>query len=184
MSYSNTRSDSEAKAVRIEMEQLRLAAMHYYKDQNSYGDGVTAKAPAEISFLVDPIDSPDSWDIDYRKGWRGPYIKRSLITTIIEIPPLSSLDFNGVGDPTAGIPITPNPPVKLDPYGYPYFFFDLATYGSADSKARIVSMGANGVYDIPSEIVCNLAQTDIMASDYCDRNDVCENLADDVVLCL
>jgi len=153
MSYGNTRSDSEDQAVRVEMEQLRLAVMHYFKDQNGYvNDSANIQSPADIDFLTNL--SP-SWDVDYRKGWRGPYIKKSL-TTNFDIANSTKFSFSGVGSPADEDSSNPliNINVKLDPYGQPYLFFDLDS--STSNPPAIVSMGADGVYDTADDVVMEL----------------------------
>jgi len=149
MSYGNTRSNSELQAVRVEMEQLKLAVMHYFKDQNIY---VKDSSPANIDFLTKL--SP-SWDADYRKGWRGPYIKKSLITANYEIANSTKLNFSGDGDPTDADESNPliAISVKLDPYGQPYLFFDLE---DVVGTPRIVSMGADGLYNTADDVVMEI----------------------------
>jgi prepilin-type N-terminal cleavage/methylation domain-containing protein len=185
MSYSNTRSDSEDRAVRVEMQQLQQAVIRYFSDQNTYDNGTTASSPSDISFL---IDMTPSWDPDYRKGWRGPYLKRS-VTTSSDIM-TDSLNFNGGARSVAKISV----PVKNDPYyhpyspplptgekGYyhPYLFFDLdKTLGNVP---RIVSVGADGNYESPD---CDFSVTDTTDSDYCSYDKLCEEQGDDWVVCL
>jgi len=234
MSHKGTQDYSKEQAVRIEMKQLQQAVIRYFKDQNSIKDwdgGILQTSPADIGFLIfaptfDPSDldsdgdlEENTWNPDYRTGWRGPYIKPGEFTTpYVSISDSSDtgLEFTGNGDPTGdGDPETGTVIIvqaKPDPFSYtssdeffiwrkgatiisdtnpeisrlgrPYLFFDLDTYGSSESKARIVSLGGNGIYDISAVIACNLAITDVDDSSYCSREDVCESLGDDLVLCL
>jgi prepilin-type N-terminal cleavage/methylation domain-containing protein len=178
MSYSNTRSDSEDRAVRIEMQQLQQAVIRYFSDQNTYVNGTTASSPSDISFL---IDMAPSWDPDYRKGWRGPYLKRSVtkVSGLVE----SDLSFNGDGDPSSGGEV--DVPIKNDPYlqpggrDNPYLFFDM---NRLNRTARIVSMGADGIYESP--LGCDASKDDRADPNYCSYEDLCEAQGDDRIVCV
>lgn len=185
MSYTNTRSDSEYQAAKVEMEQLRQAVIGYFRDQNNYINNTHADSPADIVFLIDQVSS---WDPDYRKGWRGPYMQQSLTGYSSVI--LNGLGFDGNGDPSAGTEVEVL--VKKDPflqpktassprYYNPYLFFDLDTYNSALKTARIVSMGADGVYEPPD---CDFSISNVADSGYCSHDKLCEQQGDDLVLCL
>jgi len=210
MSHKKTQDYSKEKAIHTEMRELQQAIIHFFKDQNSY----TAASPADIEFLLSSnSNSNEVWNPDYRTGWRGPYIKvGDYSTPFVSIADSSNtgLELNGNGSPDAGSVIGVR--AKPDPYshisignyfiwskqnqalsvsnpeiprlGRPYLFFDLDTYGSEESKARIVSLGIDGVYDISAEISCDLAMTNVNDSTYCSREEVCESLGDDVVLCI
>jgi len=247
MSHKKTLSYSKDQAALAEMKQLAQAVRQYFMDQNVLIDvdgNLLQSSPADISFLIDPIFDPNDtngdddikdhdkqhpWSIDYRKGWRGPYIKTGVGTTpFVSIADSSDtgLEFSGNGDPTGdGDPDTGAVIIvqaKPDPFshpsteeffiwqktaadtspeilrlGRPYLFFNLETYGSSESKARIVSMGQDGKYEFPLDCdpdetssssenycLCDLYQEDETSSRFCTREDVCESLGDDLVLCI
>ncbi len=77
---------------------------------------------------------------------------------------------------------------ELERLGRPYLFFDLDSYQTTESKARIISMGLNGTYDGRSD--CDLTQTDSTQAGYCTREMLClaedsvDTGNDDLVLCL
>ncbi len=175
LNSSSSQEYSEDMAVRTEMEQLRQAVVRFFRDQNSYA----AASPADIAFLFEP-GTNDSWDPDYRTGWRGPYIKGgdlSYRTPCVSIG--DGLKLDGDGDPENGnigrVIANPDPfayPAsgnvfiwtlregsicnsnpEIERLGRPYYFFDLNTYNSAFSIARIVSSGPNGVYGDGDDLV-------------------------------
>jgi len=249
MSHRDTQNYSKDQAVQAEMKQLAQAVRQYFIDQNDLMDVEGNRlqfSPADISFLTNPVFDPNDtdgdddindhdlhpWSVDYRTGWRGPYIKTGVvITPFVSIADSSNagLEFNGLGDPTGdGDPDTGSVilvQAKPDPYshpsdgdffvwrtaaaiisnnnaeiprlGRPYLFFDLVTYGTAQSKARIVSLGADGIYEFPLDCdpsetdntdpdfcLCDLDQTDITHGRFCERDDICVAQGDDRVLCL
>jgi len=151
MRYGNVRSDNEEKATRVEMAQLRQAIIRYFNDQNTYSeDTANIRSPADIDFLT---NLSYSWDVDYRKGWRGPYINISL-TTAVDIANNTIFDFAGGGDPADDSAPLITVPAKLDPYQQPYLFFDLDP--ASGGIARIVSMGADATYDNADDVVLEI----------------------------
>lgn len=149
MRYGNTLSDSEQRATDAEMEQLRQSVIHYFNDQNSYTNNtLNIQSPADIGFLT---EFDYVWDADYHRGWRGPYINRSL-TTVIDIANSTKFQFDGTGEPDDEDEDNPLIPVtaKLDPYGQPYLFFNLDP--SSSLVPLIVSMGADGQYNTADDV--------------------------------
>ncbi len=199
MSFSNVRSESETQAVKVEMEQLQQAIIRYFADQNSIIDldgNMLQASPADIDFLINPAFDPSDldadgdifehqWNPDYRKGWRGPYIRQS-ITALSDVI-YSNLGLDGNGDPSVGTAVEVR--VKNDPFFQPnssntpynpYLFFDLNTYNSSPRLSRIVSMGADGVYEGPD---CDYSAASTHP-DFCTKDKLCEPQGDDWVLCL
>jgi len=222
MSHRETQNFSNDQAVLSEMRQLQQAVIYFLKDQNTY----TADSPADIDFLL-LKNSNENWNPDYRKGWRGPYIKGfdiSIPYVSIADNTNTGLEMTGNGSPDSGTvirvhakpdtysksskgnyfvwgkldaDISENNNPEIPRLGRPYLFFDLVTYGTAQSKARIVSMGADGIYEFPLDCdpsetdntdpdfcLCDLDQTDITHGRFCEREDVCVSQGDDLVLCI
>lgn len=170
LNSSASRDYSQDMAVRTEMEQLRQAVVRFFQDQNVYD---ATSSPVDISFLFEQGDN-DPWDPDYRTGWRGPYIiggDLSYRTPCVTIG--DDLEIDGSGNPENGniSPVFAKPDPftypssgnvfiwtlrdgavcnnspEIERLGRPYYFFDLDTYNSTSSSARIVSSGSNGIYE-------------------------------------
>ncbi len=193
--------EKELTAARFEMTQIRDAILKFKRDNPAH-DLIDANlcSPADASFLFsqdfdndddcefgentgipDPDLIPD-WDINYRIGWQGPYITKIGNPTSTSV---GAIQFDGritSGTNLSGVPVT------TDPYGNPYYFFELddditTLVREGDVEPRIISFGPDGVYD---GLNCNPAQTTVTASDYCSTENLCNVPAgsDDIVVCL
>jgi len=70
-SFRDVGSDATEQAARYQMQQLGKAIEAYYSDT---GVIPSRDTPTDLSFLfVKPASAAD-WSIDYRRGWRGPYL--------------------------------------------------------------------------------------------------------------
>jgi prepilin-type N-terminal cleavage/methylation domain-containing protein len=141
--------DQEETAALFEMTQIRDAILQFKQDNPSHVlSSVNLCSPADASFLITNNYDTDNvcdtteqtispWDPDYRIGWQGPYIQKlgePSATSIVDIEHDGTIDTE-----TALSNIT----VITDPYRNPYYFFELDNNGNA----RIVSFGADGIYD-------------------------------------
>lgn len=70
-SFRDVGSDAAEQAARFQMQQLGEAIEAYYKDNGTFPSRDT---PADLSFLFDKPAPAAEWDVDYRLGWRGPYL--------------------------------------------------------------------------------------------------------------
>lgn len=69
-SFRDVGSDAAEQAARFQMQQLGEAIEAYYKDNGSFPSRET---PADLGFLFEQT-SEKNWNVDYRLGWRGPYL--------------------------------------------------------------------------------------------------------------
>ncbi|MCG8380253.1 MAG: type II secretion system GspH family protein [Proteobacteria bacterium] len=166
----------EQTATNYEMDQVRDAVLRFMQDNPTHDLTTTTRCtPADASFLRqdgydNDCDNTDegtinTWDINYRLGWRGPYMSNPGATTSDEID--TDIGFDG-DETTPGTPgvLQTNVPVILDAWNQPYYFFDL----NDTDVARIVSTGPDLDYDSYNNAVT--------AGSACVAED------DDVVLCL
>lgn len=75
-------------------------------------------------------------------------------------------------------------PDTLSKFGRPYLIIDLLHMNSDASGAgvpRIVSLGANGIYE---PLDCDYSEDDPLDADYCSHDVLCDSAGDDLVLCL
>ena len=75
-SFRDVGSDAAEQAARYQMQQLGKAIEAYYADT---GVIPSRDTPADLSFLFKNLDpnydeDESSWNPDYRRGWRGPYL--------------------------------------------------------------------------------------------------------------
>lgn len=70
-SFRDVGSDAADQAARYQMQQLGEAIEAYYKDNGSIP---TRATPADFGFLFIKPASTAVWSVDYRRGWRGPYL--------------------------------------------------------------------------------------------------------------
>ncbi len=70
-SFRDVGSDATEQAARYQMQQLGDAIDAYYTDT---GFIPSRDTPADLSFLFIKPASAADWSIDYRRGWRGPYL--------------------------------------------------------------------------------------------------------------
>ncbi len=179
-SFGSVDTDSKDQIARHEILELKKALLQFRQDLGHFPD-MTGLSPADFSGLLEQ-GAEDSWDIDRGRGWRGPYVSR-FGEGLLDIG--DDLGLDGTGQPDAGSVLT-NIAAIADPYqhkaigsylqwqsrsgevyekwGRPYLLFNLED----DNKARIVSMGKDGVYAGNN------------ASDICSAN----TNSDDIVVCL
>ncbi|WP_289284073.1 MULTISPECIES: type II secretion system protein [unclassified Methylophaga] len=80
MSFGNTASDAQLQTTRYSMKQIAQAVEAFYSDNKNISvvfppNRVT---PADLDFLFNKVDvSEAEWSVDYRQGWRGPYLKQA-----------------------------------------------------------------------------------------------------------
>ncbi|WP_415899086.1 type II secretion system protein [Neptuniibacter sp. QD48_11] len=70
-SFRDVGSDAADQAARYQMQQLSEAIEAYYKDN---GTLPVRETPADLGFLFIKPASAAVWSVDYRRGWRGPYL--------------------------------------------------------------------------------------------------------------
>lgn len=228
-SFRDVGSDAAEQAARFQMQQLGEAIEAYYKDNGAFP---TRDTPADLSFLFEKPVSTDEWDIDYRLGWRGPYLSGrkflyldigddlqasgasksdpsapgepyiisgggSELSVIAIADPFDhypvdegkSLSSNGCEGPedtcllqwrqASGADAT----LLKDRFGRPYLALDLDHLDrnvSDTGVARLVSMGANGIYE-PEYCDYSVAEG---VSGFCTDDLLCTSSGDDIVLCL
>ncbi len=212
LTQTRSRDYSQEQVVRTEMEQLRQAVIRYFNDQNDYvgmkGDSPADVSFLINQSYSWNADYRTGWRGPYIKGgdvsYRTPYVSigdetalgfggegdpasgtLNADSVLAKPDPYNHQSSNGffvwclqdtqpcVGNDIIDIPI-----------GRPYLFFDLETYHDTgnDRKARIVSLGPDGVYD-SDPAGCDADETDTGHADYCQRDDVCTAANDDLVLC-
>jgi prepilin-type N-terminal cleavage/methylation domain-containing protein len=142
--------DQEETAALFEMTQIREAILQFKQDNPSHSlIAGNLCSPSDASFLLTNNYDTDNdcdtteqtislWDPDYRLGWQGPYLQKlgdATATSVINI------EHDGTIDTETALP---DVSVITDPYGNPYYFFEL---DATDGSARVVSFGSNGIYD-------------------------------------
>lgn len=186
--------DKKETATLFEMTQIRNAILQFKQDNPSHilnADNLCS--PADASFLLtNEYDTNNDcvtteatisiWDPDYRIGWQGPYLEKlghATATSVINIEHDGSLDSELV---IADISVV------TDPYGNPYYFFDLDDDASSlvrngDVEPRIVSFGSDGIYD---GLKCDPEEEDNSEPSYCSTLNLCNvpDNSDDYILCL
>ena len=189
-------SDAQYKIAEYEMEQLRQSLIRFQEDNLIVPIRSSA---ADLGFLFDR-GSLSEWDIDYQRGWRGPYqvggdggfvdvgdnlqltgvgkpeVIDSAPETLVRAVPdpfrLASVynDEPGISSPPC-VENSSNDQCLFDwrfvgqsdtdspheLFGRPYLVFDL----DDRDKARIISMGSNGIYESASS-TCNPSGDDIV----------------------
>lgn len=172
----------EQTATLYEMTQIRDAILKFKRDNPNFQLSTNLCTPADASFLFDDeydndgdcergeesgAPDPDefnTWDVNYRLGWQGPYITK-VRNELADID--TDILFNG-DETTPATEGTPEEGVSVltDAHNNPYYFFDL----NDNALARIVSTGTDGVYDSYNHAVS--------------PGDECDPENDDIILCL
>ena len=105
--------ENQETAALFEMTQIRDAIRKFRQDNPTFAlDSSTMCTPADASFLFSDmyasspttspcnLDSPrDAWDVNYRLGWRGPYLT-SNGSQYVDVG--SNLSDVGSGSPISG----------------------------------------------------------------------------------
>lgn len=73
-SFRDVGSDASEQATRFQMQQLGEAIEAYYADNGFVPSSPNRITPADLSFLFIKPASAADWSLDYRRGWRGPYL--------------------------------------------------------------------------------------------------------------
>ncbi len=183
--FDGVEEDATFKIAQGEMMEIRKAIRQFRKDsgylpkQGPFAltiDGGSVPVPPQgeswfkspanfIQLLENPLTGTghplETWNIDTRRGWNGPYLGRSgegYVTLGDNVqadgsgsPTAGGLlpDVPGMADPFTAKPVsgyliwrtTPGGPFHPD-WGRPYFLFDLD-----NNNARLVGMGSNRMYE-------------------------------------
>lgn len=192
MAFRDVEPSAQNDVTRFEMSQIAGAIDAYLRDGNKWPDFDAGEryAPADLTFLFEQGDNAD-WSIDYRRGWRGPYLQHAREEAEIG----NGLDINGEGDPLSGaleVHLTVTDPfINHNNPGRPYQLLEEDFESPAGQLKRIVSLGQNGVYELPCDE--DAASLD---DEFCSRNRLCTSgpiadstipslqKRDDLVLCL
>lgn len=192
MAFRDVEPNAQNDVTRFEMSQIAGAIDAYLRDGNKWPDFEAGDryAPADLTFLFEQGENAD-WSVDYRRGWRGPYLQRASEEAEIG----NGLDSKGEGDPLSGaveVHLT-----VIDPFinhknpGRPYQLLEKDFESSPGDLKRIVSLGENGIYELPCDVDANSLQ-----AEFCSRNRLCTSgpiadstlpslqKRDDLVLCL
>jgi prepilin-type N-terminal cleavage/methylation domain-containing protein len=141
--------EKEETAAIFEMTQIRDAILQFKQDNPAHllnADNLCS--PADASFLLgndydtnNGCDTTEAtianWNPNYRVGWNGPYIRKLGDVTATSV---DDIEHNGTINSESSLS---DVIVITDPYGKPYYFFEL----DIDANARIVSFGPDGIYD-------------------------------------
>tara|TARA_R110001599_G_scaffold175312_3_gene367353 strand:+ start:888 stop:1823 length:936 start_codon:yes stop_codon:yes gene_type:complete len=193
MAFRDVEPNAQNDVAKFEMGQIAGAIDAYIRDGNKWPDFNAGDryAPADLTFLFEQGDNAD-WSIDYRRGWRGPYLKRASEEAEIG----NGLDINGDGNPLSGPQeihlVVRDPFMNHKNPSRPYQLLEKDFESTPGDLKRIVSLGSNGVYELP----CDVDEINTDNEAYCSRNRLCTsgpiNISDipslrkrdDLVLCL
>ena len=183
--FGGVEEDAAFKIAQSEMMEIRKAILQFRRDTGFLPrqgplaltiDGGSVplppqgeawfKSPANfIQLLENPLTGTghplETWNIDTKRGWNGPYLSRSgegYVTLGDNLQADGSgsptaggllVDVPGMADPFTAEPVSgyllwranPGGPFHPD-WGRPYFLFDLD-----NNDARIVGMAANRTYE-------------------------------------
>lgn len=73
-SFRDVGSDASEQAARYQMQQIGEAIEAYSADNGFIPISPDRITPADLSFLFTKPASAADWSVDYRRGWRGPYL--------------------------------------------------------------------------------------------------------------